>query len=179
MKIASLILLAACATVLNAQNGGTPILSESRSSYNAIKNNLIAMAEKMPAESYDFKPVPEVRSFGELMAHIADSQTRLCSVINGQAKTPNAASKTTREDLVAALKSAFGECDAAWDATNESNAGQMMPFRGGQQSRASMLIFISIIHNNEEYGYGSMYLRLKHIVPPSSDRSGAPAGKKK
>ena len=173
MKTASLVVVA-FASALNAQTppAGNPVVSESRQSYNQIKTNLIAMAEKMPAENYDYKPVPEIRAFGELMAHIADAQMRTCSTLNGQAKTADAASKKTKDELVAALKASFAECDAAWEGTNEANALQMIAGRGGQRSRAGTLIFMTVTHNNEEYGYGSLYLRLKSVVPPSSDRGG-------
>jgi len=157
--------------------GGNPLVSEGKQAYTGVKNNLIAMAEKMPADAYSFKPEAAMRSFGELMAHIADAQIRTCSTINGQAKTPDAASKTTKDDLVAALKASFAECDKAWDDTNDSNAQQMIAGRGGQRSRLGTLIAISVVHNNEEYGYGSPYLRLKGVVPPSSDRSGARGGR--
>ena len=61
---------------------------------------------------------------------------------------------------MAALKASFAECDAAWDATTEANALSMIAGRG-QRSRLSSLIAMTIIHNNEEYGYGALYLRLK------------------
>jgi DinB superfamily len=170
MKTVFLVGLAAFTAALHAQSAGNPILSESRANYNQIKTNLTGMAEKMLAENYDFKPVPEIRSFGELMAHIADAQMRTCSSLNGSAKNADAASKKTKDEIVAALKASFAECDAAWEGTNEGNATQMIAGRGGQRSRAGTLIFISVTHNNEEYGYGSLYLRLKNVVPPSSDR---------
>jgi hypothetical protein len=134
------------------------------------------MAEKMPADQYEFKPVAEIRTFGALMAHIADSQTRTCSTVNGEAKTPNAASKTAKDDLVAALKESFAECDKAFDATTEANATQMVSGGRGQASRLGTLARV-VMHGNEEYGYGAIYLRLKGIVPPSSDQAGR-GGKK-
>jgi uncharacterized damage-inducible protein DinB len=167
VKFAALILWSACA--LFAQN---PTVAEMKTAYTGIKNNLIRMAEKMPADQYDFKPVNEIRSFGALMAHVADSQLRTCSAVNGEAKTPNAASKTAKDDLVAALKESFGECDKAWDATNDSNATQMISGGRGQTSRLGMLTRFIVVHGNEEYGYGAIYLRLKGIVPPSSDNQG-------
>ena len=74
MKTAALLALSTCA--LFAQN---PTVAEMKTAYTAIKNNLTRMAEKMPADQYDFKPVNEIRSFGALMAHVADSQLRTCS----------------------------------------------------------------------------------------------------
>ncbi len=167
MKTAALLALSACA--LFAQN---PTVAEMKTAYTAIKNNLTRMAEKMPAEQYEFKPVNEIRSFGALMAHVADSQLRTCSTINGEAKTPTAGSKTAKDDIVAALKESFVECDKAWDATNETNATQMMSGGRGQTSRLGLLTRFIVVHGNEEYGYGAIYLRLKGIVPPSSDNQG-------
>src|SRR5207248_2702070 len=123
-----ILLLSGAAGALHAQApaSGMPAIAEAKQSYNQIKNNLIRMAEKMPAENYDYKPVPEIRSFGELMAHIADAQTGTCSFVNGERKAGDAASKKTKDDIVAALKSSFALCDTAWDGTNDSNAMQMM-----------------------------------------------------
>src|SRR5690349_2144530 len=120
------ILLTAFTAAIHAQTGGNPVLSESRANYNQIKTNLIGMAGKMPAENYDVKPVPELRSFGELMAHIADAQMRTCSSLSGEAKNADAASKKTKDEIVTALKASFAECDAAWEGTNEGNATQMI-----------------------------------------------------
>jgi hypothetical protein len=166
------------ALALSAQTpGGNPLVIEAKQSYTAVKNNLIAMAEKMPAEGYSFKPEPAMRSFGELMAHITDAQMRACSTVNGAAKSVDAASKTSKDDLVTALKASFAECDMAWDATNDSNAQMMITAGRGQRSRLGALLAMTVIHNNEEYGYGSPYLRLKGVVPPSSDRGAARGGK--
>jgi len=161
--------------------GGNPLPAEVKTWYGQIKNNLTRMAEKMPAESYDFKPVAEIRGFGELMAHIADSQLRSCSAVNGELKNPKP-DKKTKDEIVAAMKESFVECDKAFDGTTEANASQMVNMGGrGQTSRLGVLTRFVVIHGNEEYGYGSIYLRLKGIVPPSSDAAGrgpAPAAKK-
>lgn len=161
-----------------AAPAGPPQVAEPRQAYNQIKGNLMRMAEKMPAEHYDFKPVPEIRSFGELMAHIADSQMRACSMVNGQQKSGGAALKKTKDEIVAALKAAFEECDAAWDGTNEGNAFTMMQAGRGQRSHIGLLMGSTVTHNNEEYGYGAVYLRLKGIVPPSTEGRSMGAMKK-
>jgi hypothetical protein len=168
VKTAALVLIGACA--LFAQN---PTIAEMKTAYGAIKTNLTRMAEKMPADQYDFKPVAEIRTFGALMGHIADSQLRTCSFVNGAVKQPTAGQKTAKGDLVAALKESFAECDKAWDGTTDANASQMMDMGRGQTSRLGLLTRFIVVHGNEEYGYGSIYLRLKGIVPPSSDNAGA------
>ena len=173
MKITALTILCAAAAFAQAQAGGNPTIAEFKQNYTQVKNNLIRMAEKMPAENYEYKPVAEVRTFAALMAHIADAQMRTCSTMNsGTAKSTDAGNSTSKDVIVAALKASFEECDKAWDSMNDSTASQMMAGRGGQRSRLWSLTFMTVIHNNEEYGYGAMYLRSKGIVPPSSDTAG-------
>lgn len=164
LKVAALVL--ACPLALLAQ-GGNPLVAEAKQAYNGVKTNLMKAAEAMPADAYDFKPTPEIRTFGALMAHIADSNMRNCAAANGTTKPANAASKTTKEDLVAAMKSSLAECDAAFDALTEANAFEMVKFRNGQRARLGILIY-NTGHDLEEYGYTAVYLRLKGVVPPSS-----------
>src|SRR4051794_2759586 len=170
MKITALTILCAAAAFAQAPAGGNPSIAEFKQNYTGVKNNLIRMAGKMPAENYEYKPVAEIRSFAALMVHIADAQMRTCTMLNsGTAKSTDAGEKTAKDVVVAALKASFDECDKAWEATNDSNAFTMMAGRGGQRSRLGSLAYISAVHNSEEYGYGAMYLRSKGLVPPSSD----------
>jgi uncharacterized damage-inducible protein DinB len=153
-----------------AQDGAKSVFSgEAKKAYTSIKNNLVSAAEKMPEENYGFKPVPEIRSFGALVAHIADANTFFCGSIKGEQKTPNAASKTTKADLVAALKEAFEFCDGAYDSLTDASASEMVKSRMGEMSRLG-LAYRNIGHDNEEYGYLAVYLRLKGVVPPSSEK---------
>jgi DinB superfamily len=168
MTRSSLLLLAASfAGVCSLQAQTTnPLIAETKSSYTSIKGYLTRAAAAMPEENYSFKPTPDIRTFGALMAHIADHQMRFCSSARGEAKKgdPNL---TAKADLVAALAASFKECDAAWDSITDANATQMM----GQRSKLGTLI-VDVMHSNEEYGYMSIYFRLKGIVPPSTDRTG-------
>jgi uncharacterized damage-inducible protein DinB len=139
-----------------------------RQSYNSVKNNLLRAADKMPDDGYAFQPTPAVRTFGAWVAHIADVQTGICSRVQGPPKTPSAASKTTKADLVAALKDSFDTCDAAYAALNETNANDTVPSFRGPAPRLAVLAF-NVAHDNEGYGSMAVYLRLKNIVPPSSE----------
>jgi len=143
--------------------------NEAKQAYNGIKNNLTRMAEKMPDSDYEFKASPDIRTFGALVGHVAQSQTGTCSAVNGAMKKSDAASKTTKTDLVAALKDSFAECDKAFDSLTDANAKDMIKGPRGERSRLGMLVGV-ITHSNEEYGYMAVYMRIKGIVPPSSDR---------
>jgi hypothetical protein len=102
-----------------------------------------------------------------MVAHVADAQARLCSAASGQPKSLDAASKTTKADLVAALKESSAMCDAAWDALTEANAHETIKLGPTERSRIGTLEYNSV-HSNEEYGYMAVYLRLKGVVPPST-----------
>jgi uncharacterized damage-inducible protein DinB len=158
----------AAACSLQAQNA--PSLSaETKQAYNNIKNYLLRSAEKMPEEHYSFKPVPEVRTFGQLIGHVADAQTRNCSSVKGQPKQGTAGSKTSKADLIAALKESIAECDAAYESLTDANAAEAVTVGRGQRTRLGALNG-NIAHDNETYGTMVAYMRLKGLVPPSSDR---------
>ena len=162
-----LILAASLAGVLDAQTAN-PLIAEGKQAYTSVKNNLIRAAEKMPEDAYSFKATPDVQTFAQRIAHVAN-QIRTCSAMTGEAKQSDAANKTAKADLVAALKASFDECDKAWDSMNDKTAAEMQAGRGGQRSKLGILI-ANTNHDSEMYGYISVYLRLKGIVPPSSDR---------
>ena len=163
-------LVALLATPALAQApGSAPTTTEAiRQTYNAVKNNLLKAADEMPDGDYDFKPTPEQRSFGGWVAHVADAQTAGCSRVLGTPKTPSAGSKTAKADLVAALKDSFDTCDAAYAGLTEANSNDtVQSFRGATTRLASLAG--NAAHDNECYGAMAVYLRLKGIVPPSSE----------
>jgi DinB superfamily len=165
MRTAMMILAGAC--LLNAQTN--PVIGEQRKAYDALKQNLIKAAEKMPEDVYSFKPTPDMQGFGERINHIAN-QIGTCSAMTGERKPNPAQGKTAKADIVAALKASFDACDAAWESMNDKTAMEMMAGRGGQVSKLSTLIRNNM-HDQEMYGYLSPYMRLKGVVPPTSDRN--------
>ena len=147
-----------------------PVVAEQKATYTANKNNLIKAAEKMPEEAYSFKPTPETQTFGERMVHIA-GQIGTCSGMTGERKPNPATGKTAKADIVAGLKASFDACDAAWDSMNDKTAMEMVAGRGGQQRSKLSGLIGNTTHNTEMYGYISVYMRLKGVVPPTSDRA--------
>jgi hypothetical protein len=139
-----------------------------KSQYGRIKTNYIKAAEKMPEENYGFKPVDALETFGQRVAHIADPQIATCSALNGERKMGTAKSKTAKADLVAALKESFDACDKAVDALTDANAMEPVAAGRGQQPRIAVLYGL-VVHANEVYGAMGVYMRLKGLVPPSSE----------
>ena len=152
-----------------AAPASTPTTADAiRQIYNVVKNNLLRAADKMPDDGYDFKPTPEQRNFGGWIAHVADSQTAGCSRVLGSPKTPSAGSKTAKADLVAALKDSFDTCDAAYNGLTDANSSDTVQSYRGPTTRLASLAG-NLAHDSECYGSIAVYLRLKGIVPPSSE----------
>ena len=164
-------LWAACA--LSAQTAN-PLSTELVRSYDRIKGFLVTMAGKMPAEDYGFQATPDVETFARRVAHIANANYRTCAGIKGENKSLGA--KGSKAELVKALKDSFEYCDGVFHSLTDEVALQMVDGRisspplapGEKQSRLSTLWNV-VRHSNEMYGYMSVYLRLKGIVPPSSE----------
>jgi hypothetical protein len=153
---------------LYAQQHETPsVESAIQQQYNSIQRSLLAAANDMPESDYSFKPVPAERDFGGWVAHLADAQTSICSGINGAPQNIHAAAMTSKADLVNALKMSFATCDAAYNGLTAANANDPVPLFRGKQPRLAALA-ANIAHDNEGYGSMAVYMRLKGLVPPSS-----------
>jgi uncharacterized damage-inducible protein DinB len=167
MRKVSIAVLALCAGALAQDN---PLSTSIKIEYGLAKNVITRAADKVPEADYGFKPTEEVRSFGQLVGHVADAQYAFCSAAMGD-KNPAPAvekTKTSKADLVQALKEAFTYCDKAYDGMTDATASQMMKFFGRETPKLGVLAF-SNMHDYEHYGNMVTYMRLKHIVPPSSE----------
>jgi len=139
-----------------------------QSSLNYVKDLIIRSAEQMPEVDYAFKPTPEVRSFGQLVGHVTDANYFICSTVLAEANpSPGVEkSKTSKADLVAALKGSYDYCSKAY-AISDANTGTKITLFGQEQTRLGGLL-MNVAHNWEHYGNIITYLRLKGQVPPSS-----------
>jgi uncharacterized damage-inducible protein DinB len=160
-------LAAAGAVSINAQPG--PMSGGTKGLYNQIKGNIVKAADKMPEANYSFKPTPEVRSFGEIIGHVADAQYLFCAAAKGETKDSNIEkTKTSKADLTAALRDAFAYCDGAYDSMTDADAAKLVKFFGRDYAKIVVLSF-NVAHSNEHYGNIVTYMRLKGLVPPSSE----------
>ncbi len=160
-----------CLAMAAAAFGQTnPLAADAKRLYLLTVTNISKSAEKVPEENYSFKPTPEVRSFGQLIGHVADAQYLFCSAVKGDKPAPLGIekSKTSKADLIAALKEAVAYCTAVYDGMTDQAAPETVKFFGRDQTKLGVLSFNSI-HNYEHYGNLVTYMRLKGIVPPSSE----------
>jgi hypothetical protein len=143
--------------------------------YNSLKQNVTEMVSKMPEADYSFKPGPaaELRTFGMLWGHLANAQFGSCAVMLGQ-PNPNQGHNLeteakTKADISKAVADSFVLCDKAFAALTEQNKDEMVAQGQGQISRGALMANV-VIHGNEMYGTGSVYMRAKGLVPPSTER---------
>lgn len=155
-----------------------PLSAWNKYMYGQLSSILVRSAEKMPEENYNFKPTDAVRSYGQIIGHVADAQYMFCSLALGETgPRPNIEqTKTTKADLVAALKDAIAYCGKAYDGMTDASATQAVKLMGSEAPRIGVLI-VNEVHTIEHYGNLVTYMRLKNIVPPSSE-AGMPGAKK-
>lgn len=168
-KLAILFPLAAVAVF--AQSGDNPLSGAIQSQYNAVKANITRAAEKVPAEDYSFKATDEVRSFGQIVGHVANANYFYCSAAQGE-KSPQTSNiektATTKDALVSALKQSYEYCDKAYASLTDANATEKMKMGRGEQPKLAVLAGNNN-HQWEHYGNIVTYMRLKALVPPSSE----------
>jgi uncharacterized damage-inducible protein DinB len=155
---------------VKAQNN--PLSEGLKRDYQAVRDYFLRAAEKMPEAEYGFRPSPDVRSFGQQVAHVADDQYNLCAPARGETRkaayTAIESSLSKKAELVAALKEAFAYCDAAYDALTDASGGE--PAASGQGRTKFGMLNWNLWHTWEHYGNVVVYLRMKGLVPPSSEK---------
>ena len=128
-------------------------------------------AEEMTEADYAYKPVATVRSFGELIGHVAGSQDLICAAVLGE-KQPaeDAIEKTakTKAALLAALKASTAHCMKAYNIPAASGTATIDMF--GSKSTKLGALALNAVHDGEHYGNIVTYMRMKGMVPPSSRR---------
>lgn len=153
---------------LQAQAPAGPA-AEVQASYERLKGNVLKAADKMPADSYHFKPHPDVRTFARVVNHISEAQQGACSAMLGTKPGVVPPETADKETIVAALKASFEVCDKAYAAATDSNLTDTFVGHGGRRSRISML-WGNYAHDDEQYAILSDYLRDKEILPPTSEK---------
>jgi uncharacterized damage-inducible protein DinB len=166
------------AAQMDQQPPANPLSTWLRNAYTNNHNIIIRSAEKMPEENYGMRPGPqeEVRTFGQQVGHIANYNYLWCSQAKGE-KNPNAGNNleklATKTELVKALNDAFAYCDSVYASLTDTSGTEMIDItqESGRQTRnlRMALLILNYGHNNEIYGNLVTYLRIKSIVPASSE----------
>ena len=138
--------------------------------YGGVKKIVLRAAETMPEENYGYRPTEADRSFGQIVGHVADSQYSFCSAVLGEKNPALQIEKTkaSKADLLAALGDAFAYCQKAYDGLTPVSAAELVKSMGSEKPKIGVLI-TNQVHTIEHYGNLVTYLRMKDLVPPTSD----------
>jgi uncharacterized damage-inducible protein DinB len=169
----ALLLLAAPSMAL-AQNPN-PLTANAKVQFGALSGFVVRSAEKVPEDLYSFRATPEVRSMAELFGHVADAMFSMCSTAAGTKPPRTGIEKavTSKAALVAALKEGVTYCNTVYDGMTDQKGLETVPFYFGPTPRVSVLYFV-VTHTYEHYGNLVTYMRLKNIIPPSSEPAAKP-----
>jgi uncharacterized damage-inducible protein DinB len=172
MKRTSLVLAAfVLSAPLFAQemmSSGPGAVATLKGSFGYVQDYIVRSAAEMPEADFAFKPTPEVRSFGQIIGHVADANYAFCSKVLGEDNPSPGVEKhkTSKADLQAALKASYDYCARAYSMPDKET-GMKVKLFGMEMTRLGALLE-NVTHNWEHYGNLVTYLRIKGHVPPSS-----------
>ena len=173
----SLLLLVTLSASAHAQQANG-LTDGTKHLFDLAKGSVMAAAEKMPDDDYSFRAVPEERSFAQFVGHLADANYLLCSITAGE-KPPAGGfenRKAIKADLIKALKDAYAYCDKVFAGMTDAEGAKTVQFTAGGiiQPRPEVMPKLSVleynnVHNFEHYGNLAVYMRMKGVVPPTSE----------
>jgi len=171
MKLAHLVIAVSLAVPGSAlAQTANPMVAGAKAQFTVVSGFIVRAAEKVPEEDYSFRATPEVRRMSDLFGHVADAFFGMCSTAAGE-KPPREGiekSVTGKTNLVAALKEGAAYCQSVYAKMTDQRGMETVPFYFGPSPRTSVLYF-NVAHGYEHYGNLVTYMRLRNIVPPSSE----------
>jgi uncharacterized damage-inducible protein DinB len=156
-------------------SAGAVLVRIAQNAWAGAKRNIVESADQLPEPDYSFKPVDTVRTFGQILAHVADSNYFYCARSKGEAPpVPDGTlekTATTKAAIVKALGESVAYCDAVYASLTAGSAAELVKAGNNQIPRVQPL-FSNVSHNVEHYGNLVTYFRMKKMVPPSTKREG-------
>ncbi len=171
MRRSLLILAIATPLAAQQQQAADPArvaVAAARASWMAAHNYIVRSAEQMSEANFAFKPVATVRTFAQIVAHVADDEMGWCAQVLGEPvkQTQFEKTLTAKADVMKAIRDAGTYCERAY-AITDAQAAELTTIWGGRQSKIRGLMD-NAAHDWEHYGNIVTYMRIKGLVPPSS-----------
>lgn len=169
--------MAVCAAACHAQDA---VVRSLKGQVDMFRQNILEAAGKAPAAVYDFRPAPDVMTFHQQLAHIADANYIICSPLKNEANPNQGATekKAAGKDVIGAVKASFDYCDSALSALSDANLAGTVK-RGSTERPLAYYALHLLDHVSLHYGNLITYMRLKGIVPPETERRQQQAAPKK
>jgi len=170
------LILAASASAQNQQQPS--FTSFLKSLYMGNRNEISRSAAKFPEEFYAMRPGPqmEVRTFGQLVGHLANFNYLWCSQAKHEknpAEEKDFEKLASKADLTKALNDAFAYCDPLYNSLTEASGQEIIEItqENGRKMRINRLSLLLLNYGHNEHHYGNIvtYMRMKSIVPASSE----------
>lgn len=174
----SIVLLASIAVLTTSQtmqaqtSSANPMIASVGQEWRRVSGNIAKAAEQFPESDYTFRATPAVRTFAQLIGHLADAQFEICAAaLNEKPKAVEGdfEKKTAKAELTAAFRESSEYCARAYA---QPDAAATLPIKlfGDDATRFNALVH-NAVHDGEHYGNIVTYMRLKGMVPPSSQPS--------
>lgn len=164
--------LALCAAPLAAQQAAPPAdasVAATRALWQTMAGYVQRSAEQMPDADFAYRPVDGVRTFGQMVAHLAGAQYMFCAAATGdaaRAENDIERTRTTKAAIVQAFRESTAYCERAYAQTDAASAQPITLF--GQPRTRFYALTMNAVHVGEHYGNLVTYMRMKGMVPPSS-----------
>ena len=144
-----------------APNPLTTTLSIFRSN---MQDKIMKSADAMPESKYSYRPTKDVRSFAEILNHVADISYTLCSNVKGEATPATATAKGSKTEIMAYLKGSFDYCDGVYSGFTDAHLNDPADFFGAKTNK---MFILTQVGNHDALHYGNLvtYLRLNGLEP--------------
>jgi hypothetical protein len=148
-----------------------PLSASTKSMYEMTRNHILKSAEKMAEADYSFRPVDTVMTFRQLLIHIAEGNIMVAgnTFAGEKPKITADKEKATKADVIAALNTSFSFTDKLYNDMTDVKAMELINMWGTKRPAVYALSF-NVVHNYEHYGNLVTYMRMKGLVPPSSEK---------
>jgi len=129
-----------------------------------MQDKIMKSADAMPESKYSYRPTKDVRSFAEILNHVADISYTLCSNVKGEATPGTAAAKGSKAEIKAYLKGSFDYCDGVYSGFTDAHLNDPANFFGVKTNK---MFILTQVGNHDALHYGNLvtYLRLNDIEP--------------
>ena len=170
--VAVLAIVVAVPSLVSAQTPAPSITKEMATLFQRASNDILDVAEAMPAEKYSYKPTPEMSTFGDQLVHVAGIVQRFVDTSKG-VKTEAAAhhGAMAKPDVIALLKKSFQNGQDSIAQLSDAQLLENVKFPFGDRMVTRYTYWQGPLYQiRNHHGQLVVYLRMNGIVPPTTAR---------
>jgi uncharacterized damage-inducible protein DinB len=165
-----LLWLAMLSLAANAQTTANPVVTTASEIFARQSKFIVAAAEQMPADKYNYHPTPDQWSFAKIVSHIAVSGNAICGMLSDVPPPQGGKVSDTdsKDTIVAAVKASFAFCDKALTNLTDAQMGDPITYFRGEKKPRARALFELTDDLEDHYSQMASYLRLSGMTPPSA-----------